>query len=96
MTQRYTAKDVHDLSAELEFRVMQEELKTITPTEWLARLPEAALLRLRRAAILIKAGARLVQADVAHPEDYDSPIVEDAYDPGIFYAIRQTKDEVQP
>ncbi len=83
----YSAKDVHDLNAELQFRVMIEESKTLTPGEWINCLTENDFIRLKRAATLRNGGACLVQADVSLPGEYDSPIVEDAYEPNVFLAI---------
>lgn len=89
----YTAKDVHDLNAELQLRVMIEESKTLTPADWMNCLTENDFIRLTRAATLRNGGACLVQADGSHPGEYDSPIVEDAYEPGVFLAIRHDRSK---
>ena len=89
----YTARDVHDLNAELQFRVMIEESKTLTPADWINCLTESDLIRLKRSATMRNGGACLVQADVSQPGEYDSPVVEDAYEPGVFLAIRHDRSK---
>ena len=93
MTMRllYTVQDVLDLDSELEFRIMAEEFKSLTPTNWNEKLSDEAKAKLRRAAKLREGGARLCEADARFLGEYDSPIVESQFDPGIYHAIRQDR-----
>lgn len=88
---RYTKQDVLDLNAEAWFKIMVEELKTLSAQFWNQRLSNTDRSRLQRAAELRKAGAVLVDADIRNVGEYDAPLVEDPFDPGRFVTIRQVE-----
>jgi hypothetical protein len=85
---RYTKQDVLDLNAEAWFKIMVEELKTLSAQFWNQRLSNDDRSRLQRAAELRNAGAVLVDADIRNVGEYDAPLVEDPFDPGRLVTIR--------